>query len=216
MVHFRVRATSLGQVAGLLQNAITVFDINMAVVSATVTTTAGVSWQGKDATKFLEYWSSFSTGADGLRMVLQSLQSRLMMAEMQYTTGEAGVTRSFTGAKGMTAALNKGSNAWTQRIGANTEHASEEREEDLEDIDMLNAYGLLLAGPLIAAAAANAGEETEEETEEAVLEAQAAGTTAGEAVFGESSSAAASYDMAAANLLLGQQALGIAPADGGN
>lgn len=215
MVHFRVRAATLGQVAGMLQGAIGVFDSNMSTVEGIVNGTAGATWQGKDADKFVEAWGKFAVGADGLRQVLQSLQSRLMLAESQYTSSEAGIGRSFAGARGMTNALNSGSTAWAQRVGTNAAHAKDEREEDLEQIDQLNAYGLLLAGPLIAAAAAHQGSESEEDTEASVEQAQALGTTAGEAAFGEGSAAATSFDMAAANLQLGQEALGIAPSTGG-
>ncbi|WP_221584808.1 WXG100 family type VII secretion target [Microbacterium sp. G2-8] len=93
MVQFRVRATSLNEVAGLLGNVLATFDGNVAAVDSTVRSTLS-TWKGDDATELEANWQSFVTLSETVRMSLTNLQTGLIGASQGYTTTEGGVRQS--------------------------------------------------------------------------------------------------------------------------
>lgn len=92
MVQFRVRAQSLGEVAGHLQTAIAVFDGHVAQVDGVVGGVVQTSWRGEDADKFAEYWQQWHAQADAVRLSLSTLATLLAAAEGTYTTTESSLT----------------------------------------------------------------------------------------------------------------------------
>jgi len=91
MVQFRVRASSLGEVAAHLQSAVAVFDGNMASTQSVVSNVVGVSWEGADADAFTEQWQALTAQADVVRLALTTLAGQLVAAEGGYTTAESGL-----------------------------------------------------------------------------------------------------------------------------
>ncbi|GMA27243.1 WXG100 family type VII secretion target [Arenivirga flava] len=96
MVQFRVRAQSLGEVAGHLQTAIAVFDGHVAQVDGVVGGVVQTSWRGEDADKFAEYWQQWHAQADAVRLSLSTLATLLAAAEGTYTTTESSLTAAST------------------------------------------------------------------------------------------------------------------------
>ncbi len=96
MVQFRVRASSLGEVAANLQSVIAVFDGHVASTSNVVGSVADVSWRGEDATAFLESWALWQQQADLVRLSLTTLAGQLVAAEAGYTTTEGGLVNAST------------------------------------------------------------------------------------------------------------------------
>jgi len=92
---FRVQTNSLGDVARLLQSAITVFDARLADTSGVVSSVAGASWQGEDAEMFTLNYSQWETGALQLRMILENLSTTLIAAERTYESMESGLDSGF-------------------------------------------------------------------------------------------------------------------------
>lgn len=91
MVQFRVRASSLGEVAANLQSVIAVFDGHVASTTNVVGSVADVSWRGDDATAFMETWTLWQQQADLVRMSLTTLAAQLVAAEAGYTSTEGGL-----------------------------------------------------------------------------------------------------------------------------
>jgi uncharacterized protein YukE len=102
MVQFRVRAESLGEVAGLLQTVIATFDAHVAETDAAVTSVAGKSWKGDDSEMLEQIWTSWQASATGVRQTLEGLAIALRSAEGGYNTTESGLTGAFTQNQGRT------------------------------------------------------------------------------------------------------------------
>lgn len=91
MVQFRVRATSLGEVAAHLQTAVAVFDGHMASTESVVSSVVGASWEGADADAFTEQWQALRAQSDLVRLALTALAGQLVAAEGGYTSTESGL-----------------------------------------------------------------------------------------------------------------------------
>lgn len=96
MSTFRVRASSLGEVAAQLQSAIAVFDGHVSSVSSNVAAVSGATWVGDDQESFQTKWEHWQQTADLVRMSLTTLSAQLVAAEGSYTTTESGVQSGFT------------------------------------------------------------------------------------------------------------------------
>lgn len=128
MVSFRVRASSLSEVASLLGTVIATFDANLSAVDSHVSRTVDVSWQGEDAESFGEGWATFVTTAAAVRQSLVALQTGLVAADGSYTQSESGIQRSFTGR----IASVRGVGQAGRTVGARVD-TGEERAELIED-----------------------------------------------------------------------------------
>ncbi len=91
MVQFRVRASSLGEVAAHLQTAVAVFDGHMASTQSVVSSVVGASWEGADADAFTEQWQALRAQSDLVRLALTTLAGQLVAAEGGYTSTESGL-----------------------------------------------------------------------------------------------------------------------------
>lgn len=91
MSAFRVRASSLGEVAAQLQSAIAVFDGHVSSVTSQVAAVSGATWVGDDQESFQTKWEHWQQTADLVRMSLTTLAGQLVAAEGSYTTTESGV-----------------------------------------------------------------------------------------------------------------------------
>jgi len=96
MVHFRVRAESLTEVAALLGNVVATFDGNVSAVNSQVQNTLN-GWKGDDADSFRTNWQTFMSLSESVRLALTGLQGGLVSAAAGYDTTEGGVRRSMTG-----------------------------------------------------------------------------------------------------------------------
>ena len=128
MVQFRVNAPTLSAAAASIGGVIGVFDGNLSAVASRVASVAGNTWQGKDADAFVESWKAFETNAAAIRLVLTSLQARLIAADGTYTQTELGTQRSFTGNRPSIVAIRKGAQAYAKVIAV-----GEERAEDMAE-----------------------------------------------------------------------------------
>lgn len=117
MSTFRVRASSLGEVAAQLQSVVAVFDAHVADVSGKVSAVSGASWVGEDQEAFHEKWTHWQQTADAVRLSLTSLAGQLVAAEGAYSATES---RTQTG--------------FAQRRQANTEVVATVEEVD-ESVD---------------------------------------------------------------------------------
>ncbi|WP_157008014.1 WXG100 family type VII secretion target [Agromyces laixinhei] len=95
MVFFKVRASSLSEVAALIGNVIVTFDANLASADSVVSRMAGTTWVGDDAEKFGEDWATFVTLASQVRLALTGLQQGLIAADGSYTRTETGIGTGF-------------------------------------------------------------------------------------------------------------------------
>ena len=94
MSTFRVRASSLGEVAAQLQSAVAVFDGHVSSVTSKVASVSGATWAGDDQTAFQAKWEHWQQTADLVRMSLTTLAAQLVAAEGSYTTTESSVQSS--------------------------------------------------------------------------------------------------------------------------
>lgn len=95
MSTFRVRASSLGEVAAQLQGVIAVFDGQVAALSGKVAAVAGATWQGDDQEAFAEKWATWQQTSEMVRLSLTALASQLVAGEGAYTTTESGIQSGF-------------------------------------------------------------------------------------------------------------------------
>ncbi len=91
MVMFRVRASSLGEVAAQLQTVVAVFDAHVATADGTVKGIVNASWKGEDADKFETDWSTWMEQATLVRTALTTLASQLTSGEASYVANESGL-----------------------------------------------------------------------------------------------------------------------------
>jgi WXG100 family type VII secretion target len=95
MVSFRVRATSLGEVAANLQTVVAVFDAACNQANSSVRGVVNASWQGEDADNFDQQWTQWNATALTVRTSLVALAAQLTAAEGSYTTTESGLGSGF-------------------------------------------------------------------------------------------------------------------------
>jgi uncharacterized protein YukE len=89
MVMFRVRPSSLGEVAANLQAVIGVFDSSVAQVNGQVNGVVNASWVGPDADTFKIAFDAWNEQAVLVRTALATLSSQLVGAEGGYTSNES-------------------------------------------------------------------------------------------------------------------------------
>ena len=128
MVQFRVRASSLGEVAAQLQGVIGVFDGNVEQVASVVSSVANSSWKGEDADKFVEAWEAWNASAITVRTSLTTLMMQLNAAEGSYTSTESGLSGGFSGRRQAQGGVLAGSSAVAGRVSGGRRQA-ELREE---------------------------------------------------------------------------------------
>jgi WXG100 family type VII secretion target len=95
MSTFRVRASSLGEVAAQLQGVIAVFDGQVSALSAKVAAVSGATWQGDDQEAFSEKWASWQQTSEMVRLSLTALAAQLVAGEGAYTTTESSIQSGF-------------------------------------------------------------------------------------------------------------------------
>ncbi len=91
MSTFRVRASSLGEVAAQLTGVVAVFDGHVASVSGSVAAVSGSTWLGADQEAFAERFASWQQTTELVRMSLTTLAAQLVAAEAAYTSVESTV-----------------------------------------------------------------------------------------------------------------------------
>lgn len=123
MVSFRVRASSLSEVASLLGTVVATFDANLAAVDAHVNRTVDVSWRGEDAEVFAQGWSTFLATSAAVRQSLVALQSGLIAADGSYTQTEAGIQRGFAGRVGVVRNVGAASSSVGSRVDTGEQRA---------------------------------------------------------------------------------------------
>ncbi|WP_206448258.1 WXG100 family type VII secretion target [Agrococcus sp. KRD186] len=128
MVYFKVRADSLSEVAALIGGVIATFDSNLSSVNSTVNSVANATWQGEDATKFSENWTSFVAMAGQVRTSLAALQTGLIAADGSYTQTETGIRSGFTGRQDSVIAIRGNSGSLGARVAR-----GEDRAEDMAE-----------------------------------------------------------------------------------
>jgi len=128
VVQFRVQAPSLSAAAASIGAVIAVFDSNLSGVAQRMSSVVGNTWQGRDADDTLKAWQSFESTAANVRLVLTSLQTRLIAADSTYTQTELTTQRSFTGNRPSILAIRKGAQAYAKIIAT-----GEARAEDMAE-----------------------------------------------------------------------------------
>src|SRR5690606_5635 len=123
MVTFRVRASSLSEVASLLGTVVATFDANLSAVDSHVKRTVDVSWRGEDADSFGEGWATFLATSAAVRQSLVALQTGLIAADGSYTQTEAGVQRTFAGRVGAVRSVGASTRSVNSRVDTGEERA---------------------------------------------------------------------------------------------
>ena len=95
MVSFQVRAASLGEVAGLIEQVRATFDAHVESVQTTVSSVTGSSWTGDDSTDFLKNWDAWKLQAGDVADTLTGLAMQLKSAEGSYSSTEGGLNSGF-------------------------------------------------------------------------------------------------------------------------
>lgn len=165
MVSFRVRASSLSEVAALLGTVIATFDTNVSTVDGHVNRTVGSTWVGEDADKFEEDWTTFLVATAAVRQSLTALQNGLIAADGSYTQNESGVQRSFTGRIGSVQGVRKAAGAVGRRVDTGEERA-ELIEEFFDEQEEERAAALVGGTGVRAAGGQQNGSAPEDEDED--------------------------------------------------
>ena len=95
MVSFQVRAASLGEVAGLIEQVRATFDAHVESVQTTVSSVTGSSWTGDDSTDFLKNWDAWKLQAGDVADTLTGLAMQLKSAEGSYSSTEGSLNSGF-------------------------------------------------------------------------------------------------------------------------
>lgn len=170
MVTFRVRASSLSEVASLLGTVVATFDANLSAVDSHVKRTVDVSWRGEDADSFGEGWATFLATSAAVRQSLVALQTGLIAADGSYTQTEAGVQRTFAGRVGAVRSVGASTRSVNARVDTGEERAELIEEFFGRDDEGGGAAAFVGGGGVRASSGQRAGSAPADDASEEVIE----------------------------------------------
>ncbi|WP_437582895.1 hypothetical protein ACSAGD_11515 [Paramicrobacterium sp. CJ85] len=95
MVTFRVRASSLAEVAALLEGVLLTFDTRVAETDRAVANVVNSTWKGEDADLFAQQWEGWKASSAITRQAISALITKLYAAQSGYVTTEGSLKQGF-------------------------------------------------------------------------------------------------------------------------